>query len=253
MSGIRAIRRRLRPIRRLAGAARTRMMELPHLLGRPAPGSADWLVRSEIKYGGYVTDVARKRVSPHDDRTAGQLAMGGMTGGDRMLHHGYGPTYARYLHPFLDSKDITIAEFGILKGTGLAIWCDLFIDARVLGFDIDLSHFKENRSRLVQRGAFKRTTPEVHEYDQLVDGSAVLGDILKGARLDVVIDDGLHSIDAIVKTWRSVRPHLADRFVYFIEDYDDFPRHVGSEFDGFEVTAGGLMTVVSRGVEVGDS
>jgi hypothetical protein len=52
MSAIRAIRRTLRPIRRLAEAAQTRMIELPHLLRRSAFGSAEWLVRSEVKYGG---------------------------------------------------------------------------------------------------------------------------------------------------------------------------------------------------------
>ena len=43
MSAIRAIRQRLRPIRRLAEAAHTRMIELPYLLRRPAFGSAEWL------------------------------------------------------------------------------------------------------------------------------------------------------------------------------------------------------------------
>lgn len=169
-----------------------------------------------------------------------------------MLHHGYGVTYSRFLAPFIGRASLTVAEFGILKGTGLAIWCDLFADARVLGFDIDLSHFEENRPRLIQRRAFQRTTPEVHEYDQLVDGAGVLGGILKSDSLDVVIDDGHHTVDAIVKTWRSVRPHLSDQFVYFVEDFDNLPQHVGSAFDGFEVTADGLITVVSRGVTVGD-
>jgi len=252
MSAIRAIRRTLRPIRRLAEAAYTRAIELPYLFRHPAFGSAEWLVRSEVKYGGYVSNVVRRRVSPHDARTAKQLDFGGMTGGDRMLHHGYGQTYARYLRPFIGSRNLTVAEFGILKGTGLAIWCDLFPDARVIGLDIDLSHFEENQPRLIQRSAFKRATPEVHEYDQLVDGSGLLGEILKAARLDIVIDDGLHSVDAIVKTWRSVQPHLADRFVYFIEDYDNLPQYVDSEFNGFEVTTVGMMTVISCGVSVGN-
>ena len=83
-----------------------------------------------------MTNVARRRVSPRDERTAEQLAFGGMTGGDRMLHHGYGPTYARYLRPFLGGWNLTVAEFGILKGTGLAMWCDLFPDARVILRDV---------------------------------------------------------------------------------------------------------------------
>lgn len=250
MSTIRAIRKTLRPVRRLAEAARTRLLELPYLLRKPPLGSAEWLIRSEVSYGGYVTNVARRRVSPLDDRTTEQLAFHGMTGGDRMLHHGYGATYARFLAPFVGRPGLTVAEFGILKGTGLAIWCDLFPDAHVLGFDIDLSHFEENRRRLEQRGAFKLAKPELHEYDQLVESDQQLRAILKDAKLNVVIDDGLHSVQGIVKTWRSVRPHLAARCVYLIEDFEGLLQHVGTEFEGYQVATRGMMTVISRGITV---
>ena len=250
MSTIRAIRKTLRPVRRFAEAAHTRLLELPYLMRRPPMGSADWLIRSEVAYGGYDTGVARRRVSPLDGRTKEQLAFGGMTGGDRMLHHGYGKTYARYLAPFLNRADLTIAEFGILKGTGLAIWCDLFPTARVIGLDIDLGHFEENRATLVKRGAFKPSKPELHEYDQLLDGGEQLGRLLHGKTFDIVIDDGLHSTESIITTWRSVRPYLSERFVYFIEDYGCLLEVCGSEFDGCNSRAVGMMTVVSRGITV---
>lgn len=250
MSAIRAIRKTLRPVRRFAQAAHTRLLELPYLMRKPQVGSVDWLIRGEVAFGGYTTDVARRRVSPVDGRTKEQLAYGGMTGGDRMLHNGYGSTYARYLAPFLDDRDLTVAEFGILKGTGLAIWCDLFPSARVIGFDIDLEHFEENRAALVKRGAFKTNVPELHEYDQLLHGSDQLGRVLTGKTFDIVIDDGLHSTQSIVTTWRSVRPHLSERFVYFIEDYEGLPDVCGAEFDGYNTHAVGMMTVVSRGISV---
>ena len=53
------------------------------------PGTAEWLVGTEIKYGGMVTNVKRNKVSPKDPRTNEQLRSGGMIGGDRMLYHGY--------------------------------------------------------------------------------------------------------------------------------------------------------------------
>jgi len=228
-------------------------MELPYLLRRPLIGSAEWLIRSEIAYGGYVTDVVRRRVSPLDGRSLEQLAFGGMTGGDRMLHHGYGPTYARYLKPLLASKGLTIGEFGILKGTGLAIWCDLFPDARVIGFDIDLGHFEENRNALVGRGAFTCNQPELHEYDQLIDGKEHLRTILRGRTFDVVIDDGLHSRESIMTTWRSVAPHLSTQFVYFIEDFEGLLDVCSTEFAPFDCSAIGMMTVISRHVAVTES
>jgi hypothetical protein len=52
------------------------------------PGTVEWLVGTEFKYGGIVTHVPRKKVSPKDPRTTSELNQGGMIGGDRMLHHG---------------------------------------------------------------------------------------------------------------------------------------------------------------------
>jgi hypothetical protein len=171
-----------------------------------------------------------------------------MTGGDRMLHHGYAPIYARFLKRFLGKKGLKVAEFGILTGTGLAIWCDLFPDARVLGLDIDPAHYQANRAELLRRGAFQSNSPEVFDYDQLIDGTGRLTEILHGETLDIVIDDGLHSVDSIVMTWRSVRPYLSSHFVFFIEDYPGLLDQCGSEFTGFDCHAEGMMTVVSAGV-----
>jgi hypothetical protein len=248
MSAYAAIRKALRPIKRIANDARTRFVELPYLLRRPTPGTSDWLIRSEVAYGGLISGVARRKVSPLDHRSLAELAFGGMTGGDRMLHHGYAEIYAHYLMAFLDTRSLALAEFGILTGTGLAIWCDLFPTARVLGLDIDPTYFNANRATLVRSGAFARNVPEVHEYDQLVDGGDRLAEILAGKTLDIVIDDGLHSLDAIVRTWQSVRPHLSQRFVYFIEDYDGLLDQCGADFLGFECSSFGMMTVISAGV-----
>ena len=167
-----------------------------------------------------------------------------------MLHNGYAATYARCLAPFLNEKGITLAEFGILKGTGLSIWCDLFPDSRIIGLDIDLGHFSGNRAELVRRGAFAQNKPELHEYDQLVDNRELIAKVLSGRSLDVVIDDGLHSIDSIVTTWRSVAPHLSSRFVYFIEDYGNLLDVCAGEFAGFDCYAEGMLTVISSGVSV---
>lgn len=243
------LRKSLRPIRRLFDRLRVRLIELPHTFRAAATGTPEWLIKAEVSYGGMVTDVARHKVSSRDPRSPQELAFGGMTGGDRMLHHGYAPVYAKFLQPFLGMRGLRIAEFGILKGTGLAIWCDLFPEARVLGLDIDPAHYESNRPELLRRGAFRRNSPEIFEYDQLVDGAGRLGGILKGETLDVVIDDGLHSIESIVATWRAVRPHLSSRFVYFVEDFPELPGRCGEEFAGFESRSFGMMTVIGPGTD----
>ena len=137
---------------------------------KSSPGSVEWLIGTELKYGGKVSGVKRNRVSPFDPRTKEQLAVGGCTGGDRMLDHAYASSYSSYLHSYIQQIDSrpTICEFGILKGTGLAVWCDLFPSSRCIGFDIDLSHIEQNMENLVKLGAFSANSPEIYEYDQYV-------------------------------------------------------------------------------------
>ncbi len=69
-----------------------------------------------------------------------------MRGGDRMspLRHNYGRYYEHALRPFVGREDVTLVELGILTGIGLAVWTDLFPHGRIIGLDIDLSHFAQN-------------------------------------------------------------------------------------------------------------
>jgi hypothetical protein len=171
------------------------------------PGSFEWLALTEKLYGGLQqTEVDR--------------------GGDRMSPrlHNYGRCYAEFLKPFLDIFDrLTLVEVGILKGTGLAIWCDLFPTARVIGLDIDLSNFQGNRKTLEQLGAFKKNAPELYSFDQLnaTKAQTVLKEALQNGRVDIAIDDGCHSIESIEITFDAIKPFLAKRFAYFIEDNFD--------------------------------
>jgi hypothetical protein len=218
-----------------------KLKEYGERLGHGAPPEvtqaylAEWLIGSEQKYGGMHQNVKRRTVSEFDPRSAAQIARGGMTGGDRMSHHGYAPIYAQAIAerfmpavtpeilreletrfagginlklrpvkpspldaepnpvsvfdghrmqaegnprvhnyaptyaenlPDTDSQ-IVIVELGILRGVGLAVWCDLFPNARVIGLDVDLSHFSENEANLRKRGAFQQNSPSVFEFDEL--------------------------------------------------------------------------------------
>jgi hypothetical protein len=191
---------------------------------RNAPaGSKEWLIGTEARYGGYITDVARGKVSTHDPRSREDIESGGMTGGDRMRYHGYAQKYSEYLSPFVSGKTPnTVVEVGILNGTGLALWCDLFPKARVIGLDIDLNNFEMNRLFLEKRGAFSKCQPELYEFDQFVDNTELLSSIFSSQKIDIFIDDGFHSDESIINTFHSVHPYLSSRFVYFVEDNDTF-------------------------------
>ena len=211
------------------------------------PGTIDWLVGTEIKYGGIVTNVPRRKVSPKDPRTRQQLNSGGMVGGDRMFHHGYARKYSEYLKAYVQSGNpVTLVEIGILEGTGLALWCDLFENGRIIGLDIDLGHINRNMDNLKKRGAFQNNQPELFEFDQYLDNRGSICDILKGDSIDVCIDDGAHSVDSILTTTKSVFPHLADRFIYFIEDNKHVHEQFKAIYPDLIVDCSGELTIVSR-------
>lgn len=222
---------------------------LPKNLENLPPGSAEWLIQAEKKFGGYTDNVKRNKVSPNDPRSSYEIEQGGMIGGDRMKTHQYAQGYAEYLAPYLNEEiyhKITVAEFGILKGTGLAIWCELFKTARILGFDIDLSHIKNNLTQLEKLSAFQNNNPELNEYDQFVDNRAYLQKILQQEKINICIDDGHHSDESIITTLDSVAPYLADDFVYFIEDNSEVHEKIASRYPNFMVDSRGELTILKQ-------
>ena len=210
-------------------------------------GTTDWLIGTEIKYGGMCTGVAIEKVSPHDRRRLHQRKSNLATGGDRMLHHGYAMHYQKFLQPYVQNRDrrMVICEFGVLKGTGLAIWCDLFPMSRCIGLDVDLSNIEKNMDNLKQLGAFTENSPELAEYDQFVYSADFLDELLNGDKIDIVIDDGHHSDESILTTLKSVKPHLAGKFVYFIEDNPYVHRKIQSIYKGDTLYSYSELTVIT--------
>ncbi len=210
-------------------------------------GTAPWLIAAERRYGGFVRDVRRHRVSQIDPRGEAALATGGMVGGDRMtrVHHGFAPHYSRHLLPLARSgRRIVLAEAGVLRGSGLAIWCDLFPEGRIIGLDIDFSHIRGNMDNLEALGAFAKNQPELHEFDQFEDNRARLAHILDGDRIDVYIDDGFHSDESILSSLASTWPHLARPFVCIIEDNATVAPKIAEAYADARVEPHGDLTIV---------
>ncbi len=164
-----------------------------------------------------------------------------------MLDHGYAPKYAQYLAPYLTRHGrLTIMEIGILRGTGLAIWSDLFPSSRVIGLDIDLSHTRANMAALKMEGAFGETDPELYEFDQYEPSSGYLGTLLKGDRIDICIDDASHKSEAILRTLESVMPHTNESFVYFVEDNATVCDEIRVLYPGYDIESCGELTIISH-------
>ena len=221
---------------------------LAHLGRYSKPGTRSWLIEREIRYGGFVTDVRRSTISALDPRDPQGLASGGMVGGDRMSprHHDYGLYYARYLKPIV-ARDtpVTLIEVGILQGTGLAIWSDLFPKGRIIGLDIDISHFETNLDHLLHLGAFKAHNHSVHAFDGFVDNTQYIGDILREDSVDIVIDDASHVDDSILVTFESLRPHLTKNFLYLVEDNKRVHANLIERYPQYDIRSFFDLTVVT--------
>lgn len=163
-----------------------------------------------------------------------------------MFHHGYAQAYSMHIFPFLPSSDITLVEVGVLKGTGLAIWSELFPNGRIIGLDIDLSHTRDNLENLKRRGAFTNRLPELYEFDQFVDNASKLENILNGQKISIFIDDGFHSNESILTTFQSVSNHLAQEFVCFIEDNDQVHTLLAQRYPEFTVQSYDRLTVITN-------
>lgn len=208
--------------------------------------SPSWFVAVEKKYGGIQYLVKRGIVSPLDQRSKYEIDKGGMQGGDRMYHHSYAEIYSHYLKPFLlnTTNPITLIEVGILNGSGLAIWSDLLPNADIIGLDIDLTNTQQNLDFLKTRGAFKNNLPELYKFDQLNCDQSHLRPILRSRKIDICIDDGLHSDESIINTLNAMLLDLSDNFVYFIEDHKTISSVLVGKYPQFKIIAHGEMTVI---------
>ena len=213
-------------------------------------GSVEWLQNVEKKYGGFIENVPLNKISNYDDRNFEKEKKLGMQGGDRMLFHGYGKWYSHYLNSYLDrdSSELSIAEVGILTGTGLAIWSELFPKSKLYGFDIDLKNFKNNETNLRNLGAFKYNDLNTIEFDQLNPNFSDIKDIFQEHTIDILIDDGLHKTESVENTAKAFLPYMSKNSVYFIEDYKFSKNNIEllAKEHNFKTDYQGLFTILYR-------
>lgn len=175
---------------------------------------AERLIELEKKYGGrYV--VPGRNISPLMKTVDNYECH---EGGDRMGPHGYAEHYAKVLPKTPD----VIVEMGILRGTGLALWSELYPGVKLVGLDINVNNFMEHKDELLAKGAFKARLPVVLPFDEFDmyywDSLATL---LPRNSVDVWIDDAVHETGAILNAFELAYPFMYDRSVYIIEDNEE--------------------------------
>jgi len=189
---------------------------------------SDGVVRNVACARGLVQPNGRPYICMGSDRMGGQV-------------HNYGPCYAAWLEVFRGKwaamrEPFHMAEVGILKGSGLALWSKLFgPHVQINGFDMDLSNTKQNMQFLTERGAFSAELPRLHQMNQRLDNRDLLETVAAGRKFAFVIDDGQHTADTIASTFSSFQPYLDQDVLYIVEDYKDRAQVQAAVGDEFEV------------------
>ena len=203
-------------------------------------GAPGWLIRTERTYAP-----TRDRYRAANSRLSPRRRLVN-SGGDKMSldRNGYAPAYSQLLARWVGSP-VVLFELGAFRGSGLALWSDLFPDGTVVGLDVELDHFEQNLPQLIERGAFRSGVPDVLRFDAYAPDVVALTEVLKGRPIDVFIDDGPHKEEPSCLTAARIRPLLAPRFTYVIEDCDEIYACLAGTFAGCSIRqeARGLVVI----------
>jgi len=158
-------------------------------------------------------------------------------GGDKMGadRNNYAEVYARILTGMDPQR---VVELGVFQGASMAVWCELFPEAEVVGLDLDFGRFHANYYALKDRGAFKENSPLLHEWDAYSDEAEILRDM---GDIDLFVDDGPHTEDAITNVLSLVGPMMAPGGVYVVEDFPDGDRLLAKAFPQARIICAGRL------------
>jgi hypothetical protein len=130
---------------------------------------------------------------------------------DKWGHHWYTQHYQRYFAP-LRNKRLNVLEIGVggyefcdRGGASLRMWKAYFRKSQIIGIDLyDKRHFSEKRI-------------DIRQCDQ-TDREALTCLAAEYGGFDIVIDDGSHLNEHVIKTFRILFPLLRKDGIYVVED-----------------------------------
>ena len=130
---------------------------------------------------------------------------------DKWGSHWYTQHYQRYFHP-LKHKRLNVLEVGVggygdsqVGGESLRMWKAYFRKSRIVGIDVcDKAHFREQRI-------------DIRQCDQ-TDSEALLRLSDQYGGFDIIIDDGSHLNEHVIRTFQVLFPLMRPAGIYVVED-----------------------------------
>ena len=138
--------------------------------------------------------------------------------------HAMAPFYLKHLtRPVQAGAIRRVLLIGVLRGESAAVWSDYFgRSVQLIGLDINLNNWKNNLPQLLQRGAFHGGKnvdvfeADTSSYKSLARATKEHPEL--NGPFDVIVDDGCHQFDCIMRTFTNVYSRLAEGGTYFVED-----------------------------------
>jgi hypothetical protein len=171
------------------------------------------LLRSLVSGRGALVPDA---VQPH---AANPIAEYYFSNSGRLIHkwHHYFEIYHRHFEPFRGRSPVVV-EIGVFHGGSLQMWQHYFgRGAHIVGVDVDprCKQFEnESTTILIGDQADRRFLAEVRE---------------RVPRIDILIDDGGHTMTQQIATFEELYPHIQPNGIYLCEDIHTsfFPEYGG--------------------------
>lgn len=127
--------------------------------------------------------------------------------------HGYAEIYDKILHEYRD-KEVNFVEIGVndprFPGASVHMWKSYFIKGTYRGLDINLD---ETIKRSVS------VLDKVYLYNVDQSSTEQLTEFVTNVpAIDFVVDDGIHTYEAQITSFKALFPFLKSGGIYFIED-----------------------------------
>ena len=126
--------------------------------------------------------------------------------------HGYTKFYLKHLIN-LKYKKINILEIGSYAGGSAAAFSKFFPKSKIICIDINISNFKYSSEKIKVYGLDASRKKSVKKFFKKINPSS------NKEYFDIIIDDGSHKQDDILKVLKFFFKYLKNKGFYIIEDY----------------------------------
>jgi glycosyltransferase involved in cell wall biosynthesis len=127
---------------------------------------------------------------------------------DKYWVHGYTREYDRHF-THLRKKKVKLLEIGVLRGASLLLWKETFPKGIIYGLDKNTQIWKK----------LLRKQQRIHVFvGRQEDEEFLQSKVVPQGPYNIIIDDGGHTPEEQLATFKNLWPHLAPGGIYVIED-----------------------------------